>query len=135
MPHLYLYGPSFLMGFWGILMVITACHPFKTPIGTNSHTRGSGLRPFIYYAAEDFIAVDGLQDREFRVRHNQRYETNKAFRRMFLYLTLWWILGVGVCIGCVSAIVWTCKFPIAFGIAWGFCLDILLFGRVLVRSG
>ena len=93
MPHLYLYGPSCLMGFLGVIMVFTTCHPFKIPIGINSHARGTGLRPFIYYAAEDFVAVDGLQDREFRVRYNDRYESNKAFRRMFLYLTLWWIFG------------------------------------------
>lgn len=118
-PHLYLYSPSFLMGFLGILMVITTCHPFKIPIGINSHARGSGLRPFIYYAAEDFIAVDGLQDREFRIRYNERYESNKAFRRMFLYLTIWWILGVCVYIGCVSAVIWTCEFHIAFGLSLG----------------
>jgi hypothetical protein len=40
--------------------------PFRIPIGINSHEMGTPLRPFIYYATEDFIAVDGLQDREFR---------------------------------------------------------------------
>lgn len=119
MPHLYLYLPSCLMGFLGVLMLITTCHPFKIPIGINSHARGTSLRPFIYYAAEDFIAVDGLQDCEFRVRYNDRYETNKAFRRMFLYLTLWWILGVAVYIGAVSAVIWTCEFHIAFGLSLG----------------
>jgi hypothetical protein len=56
------------------------------------------------YAAEDFIAVDGLQDREFRVRYNARYNSSKAFRRMFLVLTFWWISGVFVYLGCLSAI-------------------------------
>jgi hypothetical protein len=119
MPHLYLYGPSCLMGFLGVLMVITTCHPYKIPIGINSHARGTGLRPFIYYAAEDFIAVDGLQDREFRVRYNDRYESNKAFRRMFLYLTLWWIFGVLTYIGAVSAVIWTLDFHYAFGLSLG----------------
>ena len=118
-PELYLYAPSFIMGFLGILMVITTLFPFKIPIGINSHPRGSGLRPFIYYAAEDFIAVDGLQDREFRVRYNERYETNKMFRRFFLYLTLWWILGVLIYIGCVSAVIWTLEFHYAFGLSLG----------------
>lgn len=118
-PKLYLYGPSFLMGFLGVLMVITTLHPFKIPIGINSHERGSGLRPFIYYAAEDFIAVDGLQDREFRVRYNERYQTNKMFRQFFLYLTLWWMLGVCVYIGCASAIIWTLEFHYAFGLTLG----------------
>lgn len=124
-PVLYLYGPAFLMAFLGILMVITTLLPFKIPIGINSHERGSGLRPFIYYAAEDFIAVDGLQDREFRIRYNQRYETSKAFRRMFVMLTLWWELGVATYIGCLSAVIWTLPFHIAFGLSLG-----LLFGYI-----
>lgn len=118
MPHLYLYGPSFLMGFLGLMMVGTIL-PIKIPIGINSHARGTRIRPFIYYAAEDFIAVDGLQDREFRVRYNERYESNVAFRRMFLWLTMWWILGVVVYIGCVSAVIWLCEFHIAFGLSLG----------------
>lgn len=127
MPHLYLYSPTCLMGFLGLLMIFTTFVPIKIPIGINSHARGTKLRPFIYYAAEDFIAVDGLQDREFRVRYNDRYETNKAFRRMFLYLTLWWILGVCVYVGAVSAVIWTLEFHIAFGLSLG-----VLFGYIAV---
>lgn len=119
-PKLYLYGPSFIMGFLGILMVITIDVPFwKIPIGINSQGRGSTLRPFIYYAAEDFIAVDGLQDREFRVRYNERYESNKMFRQFFKDLTMWWLLGVCVYIGCVSAVIWTLPFHYAFGLSLG----------------
>jgi hypothetical protein len=119
-PHLYLYSPSFIMGFLGILMLITELFPFVTiPIGINSQPRGTKLRPFIYYAAEDFIAVDGLQDREFRVRYNERYERNKAFRDMFRYLTWWWLLGVCVYIGSVSAVIWTLEFHYAFGLSLG----------------
>ena len=67
--------------------------------------RGKSLtRDLTDYAAEDFIAVDGLQDREFRVRYNARYDSSKAFRRMFLALTFWWITGVVVYLGCLSAI-------------------------------
>jgi hypothetical protein len=127
MPKLYLYSPAFLMGFLGILMVITACIPFKIPIGINSHARGSSLRPFIYYAAEDFIAVDGLQDREFRVRYNERYESNKMFRRFFFHLTLWWILGVCIYIGCVSVVIWTLEFHYAFGLSLG-----VLFSYIMI---
>lgn len=118
-PHLYLYSPAFIMAFLGALMFITTFIPFKIPIGINSHARGTQLRPFIYYAAEDFVAVDGLQDREFRVRYNERYETNKAFRRLFRDLTLWWMLGVCVYIGCLSAVIWTVEFHIAFGLSLG----------------
>jgi len=126
-PKLYLYGPSFIMGFLGILMIITIDVPFKIPIGINSQARGSRLRPFIYYAAEDFIAVDGLQDREFRVRYNERYESNRMFRRFFVYLTLWWILGVCIYIGCVSAVIWTLPFHYAFGLSLG-----VLFSYIVV---
>jgi hypothetical protein len=119
LPHLYLYGPTFIMGFLGILMLITLDVPFKLPIGINSQPRGTKLRPFIYYAAEDFLAVDGLQDREFRVRFNERYESNKMFRKFFVNLTLWWLLGVCVYIGAVSAVIWTLPFHYAFGLSLG----------------
>lgn len=126
--ELYLYGPSFIMGFLGSLMFITAFIPFKIPIGINSHARGSTIRPFIYYAAEDFMAVDGLQDREFRVRYNDRYETNRMFRRFFKYLTLWWLLGCCTYIGAMSAIIWThVPFHYAFGAMLG-----LLFGYIAI---
>lgn len=130
LPHLYLYSPSFIMGFLGILMAITTCLPFKIPVGINSHARGSGLRPFIYYAAEDFIAVDGLQDREFRVRYNDRYNNNASFRKMFRDLTLWWMLGVCIYIGSVSAVIWTVPFHIAFGLSFG-----VLFSYIAVFAG
>ena len=127
-PELYLYAPGFLMAFLGVIMLVTlfAAH-VKIPIGIDSHARGSRLRPFIYYAAEDFIAVDGLQDREFRVRYNARYDSSKAFRMMFLYLTIWWVLGVAIYLGCLSAIIWTMPFHIAFGLSLG-----VLFGYIIV---
>lgn len=118
-PKLYLYSPSFIMGFLGMLMLVTTVYPFKIPIGINSQARGTALRPFIYYAAEDFVAVDGLQDREFRVRYNERYQNSKPFRQLFVNLTLWWMLGVLVYIGSVSAVIWTCPFHIAFGLCFG----------------
>jgi hypothetical protein len=118
-PHLYLYGPSFIMGFLGSLMIITLWVPLRFPIGINSHARGTRLRPFMYYAAEDFIAVDGLQDREFRIRYNERYETNSMFRQFFVHLTMWWLFGVCVYIGCVSAVIWTLPFHQAFGLSLG----------------
>ncbi|KAK4937583.1 hypothetical protein LTR66_015176 [Elasticomyces elasticus] len=102
----------------------------KLPIGINSERRGLKMRPFIYYAAEDFIAVDGLHDREFRVRYNERYESSPMFRRLFLYLTLWWTLGVCVYIGGVSAIIWTLPFHYAFGSMLG-----LLFGYIAIWAG
>lgn len=118
-PELFLYGPSCLMGFLGAMMVITTLHPFNIPVAINSQPKGSPLRPFIYYAAEDFMAVDGLQDREFRTRYNDRYETNPMFRRFFFNLTLWWTLGVCVYIGSVSAVIWTLEFHYAFGLTLG----------------
>jgi hypothetical protein len=125
-PILYLYSPAFLMGFLGVIMLLTLL-PVDLPIGINSHARGTRIRPFIYYAAEDFIAVDGLQDREFRVRYNARYDESNPFRRMFLYLTLWWIFGVCVYIGVVSAIIWTTDFHYAFGATLG-----VLFGYIVI---
>lgn len=129
LPKLYLYSPAFIMAFLGSLMLATLL-PIKLPIGINSHARGSRVRPFIYYAAEDFVAVDGLQDREFRVRYNARYDADPAFRRMFLLLTLWWILGVCTYIGCLSAVIWTVEFHIAFGLSLG-----ILFAYIGVWAG
>ncbi|PQE13115.1 beta-glucosidase 1 precursor protein [Rutstroemia sp. NJR-2017a BBW] len=123
--YLYLYSPGFLMGFLGIVMVITLI-PFKLPIGIDSQPRGTRMRPFIYYAAEDFIAVDGLQDREFRRRYNARYDSSKGFRRMFLVLTIWWIFGVLVYLGCLSAVIWTLEFHYAFGLSLGVLFAYLL---------
>ncbi|KAH7356810.1 hypothetical protein BKA65DRAFT_392654 [Rhexocercosporidium sp. MPI-PUGE-AT-0058] len=117
-PELYLYSPGFLMAFLGCVMLLSIL-PIPLPIGINSHARGSPMRPFIYYAAEDFIAVDGLQDREFRVRYNARYDNSKAFRRMFTYLTWWWIAGVIVYLGCLSAVIWKLHFHYAFGLSLG----------------
>ena len=118
-PVLYLYSPAFIMGFLGVLMLVTTTYPFTLPIGINSQPRGTKLRPFIYYAAEDFIAVDGLQDREFRIRYNERYESSRAFRRMFVSLTLWWELGVCVYIGSLSAVIFTLEIHYAFGLSLG----------------
>jgi hypothetical protein len=60
-PQLYLYSPGFLMAFLGVIMLVTLLLVnINIPIGINSHARATRLRPFIYYAAEDFIAVDGL---------------------------------------------------------------------------
>lgn len=128
-PELYLYSPSFLMGFLGIVMVASLI-PIKIPIGINSHARGTPMRPFIYYAAEDFIAVDGLQDREFRIRYNARYDASPGFRAMFFHLTLWWIFGVLVYVGCLSAIIWTLEFHYAFGLSLG-----VLFAYLAVWAG
>jgi hypothetical protein len=108
-PQLYLYSPGSFVAILRIIMLITLI-PIKVPIGINSHVRGTRLRPFIYYAAEEFIAVDGLQDRELPVRCNARYNSPKVFRRMFLILNLWWVFGVLVYLGCVSAIIWTLEF-------------------------
>ena len=128
-PQLYLYSPGFLMAFLGVIMLLTLI-PIEIPIGINSHARGTRMRPFIYYAAEDFIAVDGLQDREFRARYNARYDGSKAFRRMFLVLTFWWMLGVLVYLGCVSAVIWTLEFHHAFGTSLG-----VLFAYILIWAG
>lgn len=125
-PKLYLYSPGVLMAFLGMLMLITLI-PLTIPIRINSQARGTRLRPLVYYAAEDFIAVDGVQDREFRIRYNARYKSSKAFRHMLLGLTIWWIFGVCVYLGCLSAIIWTLEFHYAFGLSLG-----VLFAYIII---
>lgn len=125
LPKLYLYSPGVLMAFLGVLMLVTVM-PFRIPIGIDSHARGTRVRPFIYYACEDFIAVDGLQDRGFRGRYNVRYETSKHFRYMMFNLTVWWFLGICIYLGSLSSIIWTLDFHFAFGLSLG-----ILFGWIL----
>lgn len=117
-PELYLYSPGVLMAFLGILMLVTMI-PFTIPIGIDSNPRGTRMRPFVYYACEDFIAVDGLQDREFRARYNFRYQTSRHFRRMMFHLTLFWLLGIFLYLGSLSTIIWTLPFHLAFGLSLG----------------
>lgn len=117
-PQLYLYSPGVLMAFLAVLMLATII-PFTIPIGIDSNPRGTRIRPFIYYACEDFIAVDGLQDREFRARYNLRYETSRPFRCMMFHLTLFWLFGICLYLGCLSAIIWTLPFHLSFGLSFG----------------
>lgn len=116
--RLYLYSPGFLFAFLAILMFVTIL-PIKIPIGINSQERQTRIRPFIYYACEDFISVDGLQDREFRIRYNYRYENSRAFRSMMFILTLWWLLGIIIYLGVLTTIIWTLDFHVAFGLSLG----------------
>lgn len=128
-PWLYLYAPGFLMGFLAILSCITLI-PFTLPIGINSDPRGSRLKPLIYYAAEDFIAVDGWQGRAFRQRFKNRYDQSKMFRRFFLYLTLFWIAGASIYIGVLGAVIWHLEFEYAFGVSFG-----ILFSYITIWAG
>jgi hypothetical protein len=117
-PWLYLYAPGFLMGFLLCLSLVTLI-PFRIPYGINSDPRGSRLKPLVYYAAEDFIAVDGWQGREFRQRFKDRYEASKMFRRFFLWLQVWWCLGASIYVGVLGAIIWNLEFEYAFGVSFG----------------
>ena len=125
-PKLYLYAPGALMAFLGILMLVTMV-PFKIPIGIDSQARETPVRPFVYYACEDFIAVDGLQDRGFRIRYNIRYGRSKPFRRMMFNLTLWWFLGICIYLGCLSSIIWLSAFHVAFRLSFG-----ILFAWIII---
>ncbi|KAE9964548.1 hypothetical protein EG328_010356 [Venturia inaequalis] len=128
-PWLYLYAPGFLMGFLLILMCITLI-PFTLPYGINSDPRGTKCKPFVYYAAEDFIAVDGWQGRAFRERYKARYENSKMFRNFFFWLQIFWICGASIYIGCLSAVIWTLEFEYAFGVCFG-----LLFTYLILWAG
>ncbi len=49
------------------------------------------------------------------------------FRRMILELTIWWIAGGFIYLGCLSAIIWNIEFHVAFGLSLG-----LLFGWIIL---
>lgn len=117
-PDLYLYSPGIYMaflGFWALLSLI----PFKLPVRVNSEERGTRMQPLVYYAAEDFFAVDGWLKNEFRVKYRRRYATSIMFRKMIFEITLWWIAGILVYIGCLSAVIWNNPFHVAFGLSLG----------------
>lgn len=127
-PKLYLYAPGIymaFMGFWAFLSLI----PFKLPVRVNSEPRGTIMQPLVYYAAEDFFAVDGWQQREFRVRYRKRYANSIMFRKMILEITVWWCAGIMVYIGCLSAVIFRNPFHIAFGVSLG-----LLFAFIIIWS-
>lgn len=117
-PELYLYSPGIYMaflGFWALLSLV----PFKTPVRINSEKAGHTMRPLVFYAAEDFFAVDGWQKTDFRRRYRVRYESSIMFRKMIFEITLWWVAGIMVYIGCLSAVIWNNPFHIAFGLSLG----------------
>lgn len=127
-PWLFLYSPTFLVAYLEIWAIITL-FAFKLPIRVDSDPAGSRVQPLIYYAAEDFIAVDGCQGREFRRRFRARYQVSASFRRMILHLTLFWIAGCTIYLGCLSAVIWNLQFEFAFGLTLG-----LLFFWILLWS-
>lgn len=128
-PWLFLYAPAFLVAYLGICAVITLV-PIKAPVRVDSEPAGSRLYPLVYYAAEDFMAVDGCQGREFRVLYRARYRESHMFRRMIMELTLFWIFGVAIYLGCVSAVIWKLPFEFAFGSSLG-----VLFFWVILWAG
>ncbi|KAI3392337.1 hypothetical protein diail_5850 [Diaporthe ilicicola] len=124
-PQLYLYAPGIYMAFllsWALFSLI----PFKTPVRIDSEPRGHRMRPLVFYAAEDFFAVDGWQKKEFRVRYRQRYDSSIMFQKMIFELTVWWCSGIFVYIGCLSAIIWNTEFEVAFGLSLGLLFSFII---------
>ncbi|EQB51607.1 hypothetical protein CGCF415_v006824 [Colletotrichum fructicola] len=123
---LYLYSPGFMFMILDAIALMTLI-PIKMPIRINSDPAGERLKPIVYYAAEDFFAVDGAQNREFRKRYVERYKKSMMFRKMILELTLFWIGGCSCYLGYVAAIIWDLEFERAFGTSLG-----VLFGWIIV---
>ncbi|GKT43554.1 zinc metalloproteinase nas-7 [Colletotrichum spaethianum] len=123
---LYLYAPAFMFMVLDVIAFLTLI-PIKIPFRINSDPKGSRLKPIVYYAAEDFFAVDGAQNREFRKKYVERYEKSMMFRKMILELTLFWIGGCTCYIGYVAAMIWNLEFERAFGSTLG-----VLFGWIII---
>ncbi|TEA22120.1 hypothetical protein C8034_v006331 [Colletotrichum sidae] len=123
---LYLYSPGFMFMVLDAIAFMTLI-PIKMPFRINSDPKGSRLKPIVYYAAEDFFAVDGAQNREFRKRYVERYKKSMYFRKMILELTLFWIGGCSAYLGYVAAIIWNVEFERAFGTTLG-----VLFGWIII---
>lgn len=125
-PWLFLYAPGFLFAYLELWAIITL-FPFKIPVRVDSDPVGTPVRPLVYYAAEDFMAVDAWQGRSFRRKYRARYDSSPMFRRMILELTWFWIIGCSIYLGCLSAIIWNLPFEYAFGSSLG-----LLFGWLII---
>ncbi|KAK2036133.1 hypothetical protein LZ31DRAFT_617786 [Colletotrichum somersetense] len=123
---LYLYSPAFMFMVLDAIAFMTLI-PIRIPFRINSDPKGSRLKPIVYYAAEDFFAVDGAQNREFRRKYVARYEKSMMFRKMILELTLFWIGGCTCYIGYVAAMIWNLEFERAFGSTLG-----VLFGWIII---
>ncbi|KAK2035512.1 hypothetical protein LX32DRAFT_606781 [Colletotrichum zoysiae] len=123
---LYLYSPAFMFMVLDVIAFMTLV-PIRIPFRINSDPKGSRLKPIVYYAAEDFFAVDGAQNREFRRKYVARYEKSMMFRKMILELTLFWIGGCTCYIGYVAAMIWNLEFERAFGSTLG-----VLFGWIII---
>jgi hypothetical protein len=96
----------------------------------NDDPKGSRIKPMLFYASEDFISVDNFQGRKFRKRFRQRYEANPKIRAMILHLTLFWIGGICLYLGCIGAIIWNLEFEVAWGLSLG-----VLFMWILTWAG
>ncbi|KAJ0311213.1 hypothetical protein COL5a_002371 [Colletotrichum fioriniae] len=123
---LYLYSPAFMFMVLDVIAFATLI-PIKIPFRINSDPKGTRLKPIVYYAAEDFFAVDGAQNREFRKKYVERYDKSMMFRKMILELTLFWIGGCTAYIGYVAGIIWNLEFERAFGTTLG-----VLFGWIII---
>ncbi|GJC91371.1 hypothetical protein CH63R_01568 [Colletotrichum higginsianum IMI 349063] len=123
---LYLYSPAFMFMVLDVIAFMTLI-PIKIPFRINSDPKGTRLKPIVYYAAEDFFAVDGAQNREFRKKYVERYDKSMMFRKMILELTLFWIGGCTCYIGYVAAMIWNLEFERAFGSTLG-----VLFGWIII---
>ncbi|KAK1974179.1 hypothetical protein LZ30DRAFT_670689 [Colletotrichum cereale] len=123
---LYLYSPAFMFMVLDVIAFMTLI-PIRIPFRINSDPKGSRLKPIVYYAAEDFFAVDGAQNREFRRKYVERYDKSMMFRKMILELTLFWIGGCTCYIGYVAAMIWNLEFERAFGSTLG-----VLFGWIII---
>ncbi|GKT82350.1 hypothetical protein Ct61P_00200 [Colletotrichum tofieldiae] len=123
---LYLYAPAFMFMVLDVIAFMTLI-PIRIPFRINSDPKGSRLKPIVYYAAEDFFAVDGAQNREFRKKYVERYDKSMMFRKMILELTLFWIGGCTCYIGYVAAMIWNLEFERAFGSTLG-----VLFGWIII---
>lgn len=124
-PELYLYSPGIYMAFlwfWALLSLI----PFTSPVRINSEKSGHRMRPLVFYAAEDFFAVDGWQKRDFRIRYRERYDASIMFRKMIFEITVWWVAGIMVYIGCLSAVIWNNPFHVAFGLSLGLLFSFII---------
>ena len=106
------------MAVLGIITLVVQSMNIRVPFRIGSFPAGSTMRPLIYYLIEDIVAVEGGGCTEYRTALNERYESSSMFRNMLWVLTWVWTIGYFLVAGGVTAVVFTVKAEVAYGVGW-----------------
>jgi len=88
---------------------------FKLPCRCSSDTKGTPMKPAVFYTMEDIAAVDFKHGREFRTALYKRYTMSPPFQRLMYHLTIYWTLQCALYAAITAAVTWGSQLNFAFG--------------------